>query len=992
MRRWQMLRMTVEQLRRRWIRALAVVAGVLVAVTGFTVLTGSVSTQRAQLNGLVQANSRGAYDLLVRPSGSETALETQRGLVRGNYLSGQYGGITTAQWHQIQQLSGVQVAAPVAMLGYVPIQGTAYVDATAQVDPRLTQQVVKVSNTWVTDRGLTKIPDPGAVYVYVTKNPVVWPQWRDTSNPQDGTEYVYQGRTVSPDTSSCGVSDPSVPVEVLPSGAFTPICAAGGLNEVNARPAAVPTNQYTSSVRTSFSVARLNPDGTFTTDDDFNQLGEIKPTESARLVAPVPWLLSLLVAAIDPQSEDQMVALDHAVTAGSPLTSADKPEVDTTAKVLNSSAQFVSVPLLLSDSGNYDEQLSAAVQTFADQPVVDGAPTSSALSALAKTTATTRTTQSYDANSVYARTVLPSANLDPSYTGVLGNGLETASGLVYLNPRIQSGQTSYSASTSGILSPHADGVADAQKLWPVPGSGLTSVDASAVDNPYAQDYTTRALSEVGNLPSSDDVAGFAVGEYDPAKLRQFSQLSSVALETFQPTTDTGGNTSSTGLLDGRTLGADSNPGGYVATPPQLLTTMAAVPYILDSSDPQQAAPISEVQIRVSGITGVDASSANRLAAVAKEIEDSTGLSVDIVAGSSPTTVTVDLPAGRYGRPALTLSEQWSRKGVAAVLVNVIDDKSMMLFLLVLLVCVLFVADAVAASVRARRTELAILACLGWTGRRLAALILGEAFLLAGAAGLLGAALAKPIGAVTGVHISVLRSLTAIPLALAVAAVAAAVPALRAARSHPGEGLRPHEGSETRRGRAAARRGRGQVRSTRMLAWRWTLRTPGRTAASISALALGIGAVGVLVGIDTAFHASSSGSLLGAAVGVRVRGVDEAAAAITLVLSLLAAADVIYLGAREREAELASLRAAGWTDRDIRSLILWEGAVVAPCAAVLGAILGAAATQLLVHTVPVEVYAALGLLAVLALAITLAACLIPARLAARAPLAQVLVAE
>jgi hypothetical protein len=655
--RWRLLRMTVEQVRRRRIRAAAVVAGVLVAVTGFTVLTGSVSTQRARLTGLVQANSRGAYDLLVRPSGSETALEAQRGLVRGNYLSGQYGGITTAQWRKIQELSGVQIAAPVAMLGYVPIQGTANVDATAQVDKGLTQQVVKVSDTWVTDRGLTKIPDPGAVYVYVTKNPVVWPQWQDPSNPQSGTEYLYQGHTVTPDTSSCGASDPSVPVEVLPSGSFAPICAAGGLDAVDSQPADVPTNQYTSSVRTSFYVARLNPDGTFTTDDDFNQLGSEQPTGSARLVAPVPWLLSLLVAAVDPASEDQMVGLDHAVTVGSALTSADKPEVDTSAKVLNSSARFVSVPLLLSDSGDYDEQLSAAVQTYSDQPAVDGAPASSALTSLARASATTRTTQSRDANSVYADTVLPTSNLDPSYTGVLGNGLETASGLVYLNPRIQSAQTSFAGSASGTLSPLSDGVADAPKLWPAPGSGLTSFDSSAVENPYAQDYAFRPLSEVGNLSDSDDVAGFAVGEYDPSKLRQFSQLSSVALETFQPTTDDGGDARSAALLGGRTLGANSNPGGYVATPPQLPTTMAAVPYILDSSDPQQSAPISEVQVRVSGITGVDAASANRLAAVAKEIEDATGLTVDVVAGSSPTTVTVNLPAGRYGRPALALSEQ-----------------------------------------------------------------------------------------------------------------------------------------------------------------------------------------------------------------------------------------------------------------------------------------------------------------------------------------------
>jgi hypothetical protein len=93
-----------------------------------------------------------------------------------------------------------------------------------------------------------------------------------------------------------------------------------------------------------------------------------------------------------------------------------------------------------------------------------------------------------------------------------------------------------------------------------------------------------------------------------------------------------------------------------------------------------------------------------------------------------------------------------------------------------------------------------------------------------------------------------------------------------------------------------------------------------------------------------------------------------------------------------EAELAALRAVGWTDSEIRELIMWEGALGAPCAAVVGGLLGVAATQMLVHTVPAAVFVTVGVLAVLAAAVTLAACLIPARLAARSQLAPLLTAE
>jgi predicted ABC-type transport system involved in lysophospholipase L1 biosynthesis ATPase subunit len=70
----------------------ALLAGVLAATTGFTVLTGTTATARLEVTGTVDANARAAYDILVRPKGARTSLESDPGLVRPNYLSGQFGG------------------------------------------------------------------------------------------------------------------------------------------------------------------------------------------------------------------------------------------------------------------------------------------------------------------------------------------------------------------------------------------------------------------------------------------------------------------------------------------------------------------------------------------------------------------------------------------------------------------------------------------------------------------------------------------------------------------------------------------------------------------------------------------------------------------------------------------------------------------------------------------------------------------------------------
>ena len=91
------LRMVASTLRRRAGRSAAVVCAIVVAAVSFSVLISAVATSTLQVHGTVKANYRSAYDILVRPIGSRSAVERSRGLVRENYLAGIFGGITMAQ-------------------------------------------------------------------------------------------------------------------------------------------------------------------------------------------------------------------------------------------------------------------------------------------------------------------------------------------------------------------------------------------------------------------------------------------------------------------------------------------------------------------------------------------------------------------------------------------------------------------------------------------------------------------------------------------------------------------------------------------------------------------------------------------------------------------------------------------------------------------------------------------------------------------------------
>jgi hypothetical protein len=152
----------------------------LVAATAFTVLTAASRTSQLRTIGTVTANFRAAYDILVRPAGTRSQQEQRTGTVQPNFLSGVYGGITMADYHQIQHLPGVQVAAPVAMVGYsLPIQVITRA-LPAAVVAGTGRELFRTTTTWVSAGGRSSAwPSPGPWSVrrrccWPTSRPATW--------------------------------------------------------------------------------------------------------------------------------------------------------------------------------------------------------------------------------------------------------------------------------------------------------------------------------------------------------------------------------------------------------------------------------------------------------------------------------------------------------------------------------------------------------------------------------------------------------------------------------------------------------------------------------------------------------------------------------------------------------------------------------------------------------------------------------------------------
>lgn len=924
--------------------------GMLLATTAFTVLTGAADTSRLVVRGEVAKNFRPAYDILVRPQGAVTGMEKAQGLVRESYLSGQSGGITLAQYRRIAALDGVDVAAPAAIIGYamqivqVPIDLSRYAGASGS-GPR----VLRLDVVRDVDSGLTKVPGERTVFIYVTddKLTVVQPQ-ADGSVEFSGNEYGptqrVNGRTVT----------------LCPWDA-TELAASANQGVAN--------GPFAQARRTSFDCWQRDTVGVLH--------GRIRPEQTKVVTARIPLSLPYLVAAIDPEAEARLVGLDRSVIDGRYL---ERAESWHPAPGIAPGIEDKQVPILMASrtfaSGSDDITISdlGAPGVAAMTAGLKSAPLRTSLLALDGTPTGTTSISAQQAFDQLPGIQSPGTRTDEvyDYFGDLwsaGPPQLAAAGprAVKVLPRAENPKSLDYASFSQVFQP----LAESQD---VPFRDLTH---------YAGDSQSQTGEKYFKVPRWQ-----VVGRFDPTKVSQGSDLASVPLSLYAPSSLTGADAASKAALKDGQLAPNGSMLGYAQEPPMMLTTIDAMsaftaPGAYPTMAKAAAAPLGSIRVRVKGVVGVDALSRERVRKVAQEITDDTGLAVDVVVGSSPTPVTVGLPAGKYGRPALNLEEGWVLKGVGVALLQAVDRKSIALFALILAVCSLFMVNAASAAVRARRTELGVLACLGWSRRQLFRSILGELALIGLAAGAAGALLSWPISALAGLQVSPWRALAAIPAAVVLAVLAGILPARAAAQAHPGAAVRPA---------VFAPRRATSLRTLPGLAFNNLRRVPGRALVGVLSLAIGMCALTVLVAITRAFNGAAVGSLLGDAITLQVRGVDYFAVAATILLGGLATADVLYLNVRERAGEFAALRAMGWPERSLTRLVSWEGLAIGGTGAVLGALVGVGLTAWFTSQVGSATWVAGAIAAVTGIVVTLLALTVPTAALRRLPTAAVLAEE
>lgn len=853
--------MLLLALRELWSRRTATMlagAGLLTATLGFMVLASTSQTTAAVLKGDINRAWAAPYDLLVRPTDSATPLEATEGLVRPNFLSGGDGGITMNQLDAVRQIPGVDVAAPIAILGYVYWPAFVPIDLSSIVQPNQQVQAFRLRITAYADAGMSTIPFTDAPYQIVAPH---------------GTLHDRGGTNVATFTST--LTFPGGAIDCTSFDSVTESCWAP---QIDCPPPRCRPNASASA-------------------------GKQPPGWVESFAQP------LLVAAIDPTAEAKLTGLDQCVTSGAYLKSGPLP-MSSQSVVTGSPVMEPSIPALVSGTSFIDETFKLEVDKSSQATSLEHGGHPSQLGGW-----TTVLTKDFTAQSVYS-----------TFVGQRSVGGAT----LFVRP----GDVSYKLTGPDHLVAQLQQPDLSAYYDPLFNTALSQqVPSEALDDWFRPLFKANWDNTSANTHSAF-ASWQTIGSYDPSCLPGFNQLGAGQLQTYAPPQVT--------LPNGKNLLPSRSAAGYVNTPPLLLTTLQAAQFF---SDPIQYPGglgdkfISAIRVRVSGVNTPGAVAQARLTRVAAQIKEATGLSVDIIRGSSPRPIQVDLPAGKFGRPAVTVNEPWAVKGVAFKFLRAVSAQNLALFGLVLAGAMVLVGETGYIAVRRRRREFGVLRALGWQASSIASLVELEMLVLGLGAGLIALVAGIPIASRLGMGTSSWQLAAVIPIAVVISAAAGLVPALSAGRGSAAAVMEStsHAGITSRR----------PPNGLFGVAWR-EMRGQWRAEAALGAAAIALGAaiLGVVVLISVAFRGQLDTSVLGTYLSGEVRPFHVILAGLTLVVGAIAAAEVVTLSYLERRAHLGALRALGWPAWAVVELLSIQASLLGVAGGLAAAVLVSAAGILL----------------------------------------------
>ncbi|HLG65315.1 MAG TPA: FtsX-like permease family protein [Ktedonosporobacter sp.] len=187
--------------------------GFLVAACALILLSATTQTTTLRANQLIAQNWRPSYDLVVLPSGAQFA---QGQAVPADTLEGYNGGISLRQYAQVQQTPGVEVAAPIAFIGYVQLPPPTIEFASGSLTPGY----YKVNWTLTAFNGQRQIVERQVSFMYGVLSDCGKPHAFDSLRQQ---HILIESCGLAPDAQSSGFLAGSIDTGTFLLAAIDPV-------------------------------------------------------------------------------------------------------------------------------------------------------------------------------------------------------------------------------------------------------------------------------------------------------------------------------------------------------------------------------------------------------------------------------------------------------------------------------------------------------------------------------------------------------------------------------------------------------------------------------------------------------------------------------------------------------------------------------------------------------------------------------------------------
>lgn len=902
---------------RRSSRNIILLVGLLAVSSGLSTYVAADQNATVRASATLDEHWRGTYDILVRPKDAVQATEREHGVVESNYLSAASSGITVQQWKAIEKIGGVEVAAPVSTIGYLR---NAYGRITLDVPPQTESSLYKFSMVVTSTNG-----------------------YRDVGLHQYEKYLLIGSSSITNATTSQALDALVRDVDLVNVG-----------------------------------------------------VGAIMPDGSVNAWVATPPIIWTLVAGIDPSAERRLTGLDAAIVERRYLPDNDGV---TTAKVGETYWGDKADAL----DRHQDAANGRINPDGPDLPIISASSTYAALPA---TVQVDKLEMLSDEELSVLRETMQQAYLEansPDYVPVPGQLPHVEAQQEFLEnlgrPVLQRLVDTF-FDLGSVLRPMSERPLN---ISIYPGKSPLQTDAEVVQGeskgleksyspgsvtyePHSANFATDGMLTLAAVPKMDSQTIISltgetafrslspstpamlkpgwdanikarnkspytfheIGSYDlsklPASITNPDPLTYVPLGIYQPplvslVRDANGDPLPGGPVP---LRPTINPASFIPGPPLAFTNIAGACFFRGESC------IDAIRVRVAGIDQYTPQNVRKVEEVAQRIIQSTGLHVDIVAGSSPQKVLVYIPGSPDGTvpPLGYVEEPWTTLGAAAAISSGIDQASISMLAAVGIAGLLYLMGQSLLSTLALRRELALLGAVGWRRRHISLLVLGEAAVLGLLGGLCATVLAVLIAAGLGLAAPISQALLVGLAVLLLYVLASIGPSLWIVRQPVAELLQrgevalpvrgPRSFSTVLSGLRFTRQkekagsipfGGAGLRSLTLFAWRNLLRRRVRTLLAVGSIAIASTLLMLLFAALLALGGTLQVTLLGQFMNLQVQPYHLIMVGSALSVGVLAVADHLAMGVLERRHELALLQAIGWRKAAVQWSILLEGLLI-----------------------------------------------------------------